>query len=145
LGQIGLHKKDEIDLTTVVSELRKHPDAEKAGAIATFIGIVRKDPVDQRGRSVKYLDYEAYEEAALREMDRIRNEMLAREGVIDVSIHHVIDRLAVGEASIFVAVLGRHRKHVFPVLEATVDRVKRDVPIWKKEVTDTSAYWVASD
>jgi molybdopterin synthase catalytic subunit len=90
------------------------------------------------------LDYEAYEAVAMREMARIREEMLNREGIIDLSIHHVIDRVEVGEESIIVAVLARHRKHVFPVLQETVDRVKSDVPIWKKETTGQTAYWVPS-
>jgi len=71
--------------------------------------------------------------------------MLKRSGVIEVAIHHVIDRLGVGEPSLFVAVLGKHRQDVFPVLSETVEKVKRDVPIWKKEFTTKESYWVSTE
>lgn len=148
MGEVGLHKKNGINLQTIIAELKSHPESAKAGAIASFVGMVREDPAREQSReaaSVKYLDYEAYEDMALKEMKKIRDEMLKREGVIDVSIHHIIDRVGVGEESILVAVLGKHRMHVFPVLEDAVERVKTEVPIWKKEITEKSSYWVASD
>jgi molybdopterin synthase catalytic subunit len=76
-------------------------------------------------------------------MEEIRQAMLKRQGILDVSIHHIIDSLMVGEPSLFVAVLGKHRQDVFPVLSETVDRVKMEVPIWKKEFTTKDAYWVS--
>ena len=66
-----------------------------------------------------------------------------REGIVDVSIHHVVDRLQVGEESLIVAVLGTHRRFAFPVLEEAVERVKKEIPIWKKEITSDDAYWVS--
>jgi molybdopterin synthase catalytic subunit len=71
--------------------------------------------------------------------------MLERPGIIELAIHHVIDALKVGEPSLFVAVLGKHRQDVFPALSETVERVKKEVPIWKKEFTTRDAYWVSTE
>lgn len=71
--------------------------------------------------------------------------MKKQPGVIEVSIHHVIDTLNVGEPSLFVAVLGKHRQDVFPAISEIVERVKKEVPIWKKEHTTKESYWVSSE
>jgi molybdopterin synthase catalytic subunit len=109
------------------------------------MGIVREEPVREGSGKVSQLEYEAYEDVALRRLEEIRRSMLSRPGIVEVSIHHIIDKLAVGEASLLVAVLGGHRQDVFPVLAETVERVKREVPIWKKEYTARDAYWVSTE
>ena len=81
---------------------------------------------------------------AIKQLEEIRQSMLKRPGIIEVSIHHVIDRLGVGEPSLLVAVLGKHRQEAFATLAETVERVKKDVPIWKKEFTENGAYWVST-
>jgi len=126
----------------VMHEIRKHPDSAKAGAMVTFTGIVREDPVESSGTKVQYLEYEAFEEVAVQKLRELRDDLAKREGIVDVSIHHVIDKLGVGDESLIVAVLGTRRKFVFPVLEEAVERVKKEVPIWKKEFTSKNAYWV---
>ncbi|MGA2784995.1 MAG: molybdenum cofactor biosynthesis protein MoaE [Candidatus Bathyarchaeia archaeon] len=142
---VGLHRRGEVDLTQIIESFSKHPQSRRAGAIASFIGVVREDPVREESGKVSHLEYEAYEEVALKRLEEIRRSMLSRPGIVEVSIHHIIDRLGVGEASLYVAVLGGHRQEVFPVLSETVERVKKEVPIWKKEYTTKSAYWVSTD
>jgi molybdopterin synthase catalytic subunit len=78
-------------------------------------------------------------------MAEIRADAKKRNGIVEVAIHHVIDSLQVGEPSLFVVVLGKHRQEVFPTLSETVERVKREVPIWKKEHTSKEAYWVSTE
>lgn len=143
LGTVGLHSCGAISLEQVVNGIRKHPDSAKAGALATFVGIVREDPIGHSETKVQYLEYEAFEEVAIQKLQELRNDLVKREGIVDVSIHHVVDRVKVGEVSLIVAVLGTRRRCVFPVLEEAVERVKRDVPIWKKEFTSHDAYWVS--
>jgi len=145
LHALGLHRRDEIELTNIMDYFSQLPNYHHAGAIACFLGVVREDPVRETNDKVTHLEYEAYAEVALKKMEEIRNDMCKRSGIIEVSIHHVIDRLMVGEPSLFVAVLGTHRQEVFPVLNETVERVKREVPIWKKEFTSKDSYWVATD
>jgi molybdopterin synthase catalytic subunit len=145
LEPVGLHRKGEVELSDVLAFLSKHPAYHEAGAIATFVGIVREDPAHESEAKVTHLEYEAYSEIALKRLQEIRERIKEKDGVIEVSIHHVIDRVSVGEPSLFVAVLGRHRQHVFPALSETVELVKREVPIWKKEFTGEGAYWVSTE
>ena len=143
LGTVGLHSRGEISLERVMDEVKNHPDSAKAGALAAFIGMVREDPVEHGQTKVQYLEYEAFEEVAIKKLRELRNDLMSKEGIVDVSIHHIIDRVKVGEESLIVAVLGTRRRFVFSVLEETVERVKKEVPIWKKEFTSDTAYWVS--
>ncbi len=145
MDAIGLHKKAEVSMENVLEYFSKLQNYHDAGAIASFVGVVREDPVRESNAKVVRLQYEAYTEVALKTMEQIRSEMKKRPGVIEVAIHHIIDELNVGEPSLFVAVLGKHRQDVFPVLAETVERVKREVPIWKKEFTTEGSYWVATE
>lgn len=143
LGSVGLHKRREISLERLISEIKRNPEINRAGAIACFTGIVREEGAELD--DVQQLEYEAYQKVALEKLDEIRREMLGRPGIIDISLHHIIDKLKVSEESIYVVVAGKHRKDVFPALVEAVERVKREVPIWKKEVSQRSAAWIATD
>jgi len=142
---IGLHKKGEVNLNQVMTELSHLPNYHEAGAVACFVGVVREDPVRESEAKVVRLEYEAYVEVALKRMQEIRNTIKSRPGILEVSIHHIIDSLEVGEPSLFVAVLGKHRRDVFPALSETVERVKKEVPIWKKEFTTKESYWLSTE
>lgn len=142
LGTVGIHSRGKISVEQIMDEVRKHPDSAKAGAMATFIGIVREDPVESSRSKVQYLEYEAFEEVAIQRLQELRDDLGKREGIVDISIHHVVDRLGVGDESLIIVVLGTRRRYVFPVLEEAVERVKKEVPIWKKEFTSDNAYWV---
>jgi molybdopterin synthase catalytic subunit len=144
LGTVGIHPRGEINLEQVTGQIRKNRDSRKAGALVTFVGIVREDPVGASEGKVEYLEYEAFKELAVQKLQELRADLVKREGIVDVSIHHVVDRLRVGEDSLIVAVLGTHRGFVFPVLQEAVERVKQEVPIWKKEFTSDQAYWVSN-
>ena len=141
---VGLHRKGEVELDKILESFSKHPSYHAAGAIASFIGVVREDPVRESESKVTRLEYEAYSEVALKRLHEIRDSIKKREGIIEVSIHHVIDTLSVGEPSLFVAVLGKHRQDVFPALSEAVELVKKNVPIWKKEFTTKDSYWVST-
>lgn len=142
---VGLHRKGEVELGEIMNYFSGLPEYRAAGGIACFVGVVREDPVRESDSKVTRLEYEAYTDVALKRMEEIRSSMKARPGVIEVSIHHIIDTLNVGEPSLFVAVLGKHRQEVFAALAETVERVKKEVPIWKKEFTARESYWVSTD
>jgi molybdopterin synthase catalytic subunit len=142
---VGLHRKGEVELNVILNYFSSLPKYREAGAIACFVGVVREDPVRESDAKVTHLEYEAYGEVAVKRMKEIRQEILKRPGVVEVSIHHIIDRLNVGEPSLFVAVLGKHREEVLPTLAETVERVKKEVPIWKKEFTTKDSYWVSTE
>jgi molybdopterin synthase catalytic subunit len=144
MDPIGLHPKGGVELNKIFKSLAEHPNYHQAGAVASFTGIVRKEPIRDGTGHVSHLEYEAYDSIALTKLQEIRESMLKHPGIIEVSIHHIIDTLEVGEPSLFVVVLGKHRREVFATLADTVERVKMEVPIWKKEFTERGAYWVST-
>ena len=125
--------------------MRNLSSYHEAGALACFVGVVRENVIHDSDSKVTRLEYEAYTEVALKRMEEIRADAKKRNGIVEVAIHHVIDSLEVGEPSIFVVVLGKHRQEAFPTLSETVERVKKEVPIWKKEHTTRGSHWVSTE
>ena len=99
------------------------------GAVVEFAGIVRRD---EDGASISALHYEAYEAMAKTEMERIVGELAARFSCQAVEVVHRIGRVPVGEASITVRIEAKHRAEAFSLLTEFMNRLKQDVPIWKK-------------
>lgn len=118
----------------------QNEDAGAAGAVVTFLGTVRNN---SQGHEIEYLEYEAYSPMALREMERIAQEVRERWGV-PCSMGHRLGRLEIGEVSVVIAVASPHRKAAFEACHWAIDRVKETVPIWKKEVA-TDGYWWVED
>jgi len=145
LEAVGLHRKGEVSLDQIIDYMRNLPTYREAGALACFVGVVREDTIGDPDSKVTHLEYEAYVDVALKRMEEIRADAKKRNGIVEVAIHHIIDSLEVGEPSIFVVVLGKHRQEAFPALSETVDRVKKEVPIWKKEYTAKESHWVSTE
>lgn len=116
-------------------------DRKIHGAVTTFLGTVR---LHSEGRTVRYLEYEAFPEMAESKLREIAEEMKRREGIEDVSIYHRIGRLGIGETSLVVAVASLHRRPGFAACLDTVEQIKEIVPIWKKEVWAEGEEWVRS-
>ncbi len=110
------------------------------GAVVTFLGTTRNY---SEGKRVVKLEYEAYEDMALKKLEEIRQEMQAEFGVEDIAIAHRIGPVDIGQISLVVAVASPHRKEAFFACHKVVDRVKEIVPIWKKEVFEDGSRWVA--
>jgi molybdopterin synthase catalytic subunit len=110
------------------------------GAVVTFDGIVR-DNFD--GRSVRALEYEAYAEMAEKKMAEIGTEVQCKFEVGEIAMVHRLGHLEIGESSIVIAVAAPHRHAAFEACAYAMDRVKEDVPVWKKEFfADGDAHWV---
>jgi len=118
----------------IVQRLKQASD----GAVTIFDGIVRDN---SRGRRTLFLDYEAYEEMAGRELERLADEALARFAVRDVAIVHRLGRLEIGETSVLIAVASAHRGPAFDACRWIIDTLKKTVPIWKKEHFADGAVW----
>ena len=99
------------------------------GAVCVFDGIVRDNT---RGRPTMYLDYEAYREMALEQMQRLAAEAVAKFGVRDVALVHRLGRLMVGETSVLIVVASAHRAVAFDACRWLIDTLKKTIPIWKK-------------
>jgi len=117
---------------------------EDCGAQVLFLGIPRNAPED--GGNVEALEYEAYPEMAIKEMEKIRRETIEKFGVREVYIHHRLGVVRVGEPSFLVLVIGGHREETFKACRYAVDETKKRVPIWKKEIfKEGGSVWVLGE
>lgn len=124
-----------IDLNALVNRVA----FSGAGAIITFSGVVRDNA---RGKSVKHLEYEAYAEMAEATMRDIIMEIKSRWQDARVAMAHRIGRLAIGEASLVIAVSAPHRPEAYAASRYAIERVKAILPVWKKEFAVDGEHWV---
>jgi molybdopterin converting factor subunit 1 len=132
-GEVKL-VRERIDAELVVQSLKRPKD----GAIVIFDGIVRNNT---RGRPTFYLDYEAYETMALKQMESLASEAQTRFNVRGVSIVHRLGRLEIGETSVLIVVAAAHRGSAFDACRWIIDTLKKTVPIWKKEYFEDGVVW----
>jgi molybdopterin synthase catalytic subunit len=112
------------------------------GAVVVFDGIVRNNT---RGRETLYLDYEAYEEMAEKQMSQLASQARESFGVRHVTIVHRLGRLNVGETSVLIVVASAHRAQAFDACRWLIDTLKQTVPIWKRETFSDGAVWAAGE
>jgi molybdopterin synthase catalytic subunit len=158
----GLHEQDEVGLLPPVSggvnaaqpatQLRVQLSSERIdtaglaarmkraedGAVVVFEGIVRDN---SRGRRTLYLDYEAYEEMARKQLEELAAQALEKFKVRDVAVAHRLGRLQIGETSVAIVVSSAHRAAAFEACRWIIDTLKQTVPIWKKEHFEDGAVW----
>lgn len=117
--------------------------ARHNGAQLLFLGVVREQ---HQGRKVLRIDYEAYEGMALKQLQKIAQEIALEFQLEDVLVVHRLGRHEIGDASLCVVVGSPHRAKAFEAARVLVDRLKRDVPIWKREYfADGTVEWVLAD
>src|SRR5260370_10453433 len=116
--------------------------APQDGAIVVFEGIVRNE---SGGRRTLYLEYEAYQAMALRQMGLIASEMRSQLGADSVALVHRLGRLEIGETSVLIAVTSAHRLAAFEACRYGIDTLKRTVPLWKKEYFEDGAVWAQGE
>jgi MoaE-MoaD fusion protein len=126
--------REPIDAEQHAAAIKRGED----GAVVVFDGIVRNN---SRGRQTLYLDYEAYEGMAAKQMRELAVEARTRFGVRQVTMIHRLGRLAVGETSILIVVASAHRAQAFEACRWLIDTLKKTVPIWKKETFADGAVW----
>ena len=130
-----------VALTREVIEAEKLVAAAKRGedgAVVVFDGIVRNNT---RGRRTLHLDYEAYEEMALKQMNALAEQALDKYAVRHITIVHRLGHLEIGESSVLVIVASAHRGAAFDACRWIIDTLKKTVPIWKKETFVDGAVW----
>ena len=129
--------RDPLDLQALARNLSN--DTSGDGAVATFTGLVRDH---NQGRSVHFLEYEAYEQLAIRALERIVGEALETWPAVRMGMQHRIGRLEIGEASIIIVAASPHRADAFAACRYAIERVKQIVPIWKREHFEGGEVWL---
>jgi len=127
--------REPLDRTALINAV-SHPSV---GGIVVFEGVVRDNA---RGKQVRYLEYEVYEQMAREQIRSIINEAHERYGVERVAVAHRFGRLEIGEASVIIVVATPHRGEAFDACRYIIDTLKTTVPIWKKEVATNGEAWV---
>jgi molybdopterin converting factor subunit 1 len=125
---------ERIDAAGLAERMKRAED----GAVVVFEGIVRDN---SRGRRTLYLDYEAYEEMAGKQLEELAAQALEKFKVRDVAIAHRLGRLQIGETSVTIVVSSAHRAAAFDACRWMIDTLKQTVPIWKKEYFEDGAVW----
>ncbi len=128
-------RESELSLDEVIRAV-SHPGA---GAVATFVGVVRDA---NEGHAVSLLEYQAYVPMAEKEMSRIGLELAARVQGVRVAAIHRIGKLRVGDAAVVCAASAPHRGEAFSACRALIDEIKARVPIWKREFGPDGAAWI---
>ena len=127
---------ESIDLNEVYKELAD----PAAGGTCVFLGTVRNH---SKGNEVKALSFEAYDEMAVQEMEKIRLHAIEEYGLCKAILVHAVGPKDIGEPIVVVGASSAHRKDAFPACRYLIDELKRTVPIWKKEFFLDESEWVS--
>ncbi len=120
----------------------------ECGATVTLDGYARKfTKIKKTGeiRETEYLEYEAYEPMALKEMKKLIERVKAEFEISNVGIVHRLGRLEIGETSVVISVASPHRRAAFAACEWLIKELKRTVPIWKKEIYSGGEKWIEGE
>jgi molybdopterin synthase catalytic subunit len=127
-----------INAETILASAKRAED----GAVVVFDGIVRNH---SRGRRTLHLDYEAYEEMAVKQMQDLGQRARERFGVRQVTMVHRLGRLEIGETSVLIVVASAHRGAAFEACRWLIDTLKQTVPIWKRETFVDGVVWAPGE
>ncbi len=117
---------DPIDPEDIMSRVRSDAD----GAIVLFCGVVRDHDA---GRAVVGLRYEAHEAMAREKLEQISADVASQVEIGDIAVVHRVGELSVGEISVAIAVAAPHRDAAYKASREVIERLKREVPVWKRE------------
>ena len=144
-GSAGSSASDFFELTTHpidVGAVARRVVLPNCGATVTLDGYAREWT---KGRRTLYLVYEAYEQMALSELDRLGRQAHEKFEIAHIGIVHRTGRLEIGETSVVIAVGAPHRRAAFEACEWAIRELKRTVPIWKKEIFENGEVWVEGE
>jgi molybdopterin synthase catalytic subunit len=112
-------------LGALIRTVRSHPDIHNAGAILTFTGTVRKEAFA--------LEFDIYEREAQQRLSSIVRDLKTTEGIVEAKIYHKSGRVKRGEDIVYIVIAAAHRQEGFKALRDAIERIKKEVPIWKKD------------
>jgi molybdopterin synthase catalytic subunit len=121
-----------------LDEMIKRAKRLDAGAVVTFLGTVRDDGIEM-------MELEAFQEAALPELESIRGEAMSRFDLLSVEIVHRIGRLSVGDNIVAIVCSAGHRDEAFQGCRYIIEEMKKRAPIWKKEIGKNGERWVGRE
>ncbi len=122
----------------IANAIAKHQSKTTIGAHDIFLGQIRADVIE--GKKVAAIAYTAYEEMANLKFHEIREKTFTKFDLTCMHIYHSLGKVAVGEICLFVFVSSPHRKEVFEALQHVVEEIKKEVPVFGKELFEDDSY-----
>jgi molybdopterin synthase catalytic subunit len=123
----------------LISEsLDKHASKTNIGAHSMFLGQIRSDIKDNK--QVVAIDYTSFEPLALEMMNEIREDIFSKYALTCMHIYHSLGRVNVGEICLFVFTSSPHRKAAIEACSEVVEKIKKDLPIWGKEILEDESH-----
>ena len=136
--KINLFVEGAISPEYIANSIAKHQSKTQIGAHDIFLGQVRADEIE--GKTVRAIEYSAYESMALEKISEIREDAFERFDLSCMHIYHSLGEVPVGEICLFVFVSSPHRKEVFEALHEVVERIKKELPVFGKELFEGEGY-----
>ena len=122
----------------IAESITKHSSKTEIGAHQIFLGQIRADEIENK--TVKAIEYTAYEDLALNQMTAIREEIFAKYDITCIHIHHSLGVVNAGEICFFVFTSSKHRKEAALACNEVVERIKNELPIWGKEIFEDETH-----
>ncbi|MGK7392499.1 MAG: molybdenum cofactor biosynthesis protein MoaE [Candidatus Cyclobacteriaceae bacterium M2_1C_046] len=122
----------------IADSIQKHSQKHEIGGHSIFLGQIRAD--EKENGKVTAIEYTAYEEMALKQAHEIREDIFAKYDLTCMHIYHSLGAINVGEICLFVFTSSKHRKPAIDACEELVERIKKELPIWGKEILDNKDY-----
>ncbi|SEM28381.1 molybdopterin synthase catalytic subunit [Chryseobacterium taichungense] len=122
----------------IAESITKHSTKTEIGAHQIFLGQIRADEIGNK--TVKAIEYTAYEDLALTQMATIREEIFAKYNLSCMHIHHSLGIVHTGEICLFVFTSSKHRKQATLACNEVVERIKNELPIWGKEIFEDETH-----
>jgi molybdopterin synthase catalytic subunit len=122
----------------IADNIQKHNSKTNIGAHSIFLGQVRSDVINEK--TVQGIEYTTYEEMALKQMHEIREDIFKKYELICMHVYHSLGIVKSGEISLFVFTSSVHRKAAIDACEEIVERIKKELPVWGKELFEDASY-----
>ena len=131
----NIFQQGAISAEKIAASIQNHSTKTDIGAHSIFLGQVRAD--ENQGSRVRAIEYTAYEEMALEKAHEIREEIFQKYPLSCMHIHHSLGEVKAGEICLFVFTSSKHRKSAIEACEELVERIKKELPIWGKELLES--------
>jgi molybdopterin synthase catalytic subunit len=127
-----------ISAAFIADSIQKHSSNKSIGAHSIFLGQVRADVLNDK--QVTAIEYTAFEEMVLPIMHTIREDIFKKYSLTCMHIYHSLGKVASGEICLFVFTSSAHRAMAIDACEEVVERIKKELPIWGKELFENEEY-----
>ncbi|KAA2223834.1 molybdenum cofactor biosynthesis protein MoaE [Chryseobacterium sediminis] len=122
----------------VAESIAKHTVKTNIGGHSIFLGQIREEMINDQ--KIQSMEFTAYQEMALQKAHDIREEIISKYKLICAHIYHSLGNIKIGEICFFVFTSAEHRKEAISACDEMVDRIKKEIPLWGKEILEDQSH-----